>query len=76
MKTFAKFVVVLALATSANAAFADVTCTADAGTENGPYYTVTAPTRDEAYNKAYDQALTFVNISDRNPVWIEVTCNQ
>ena len=76
MKTIAKIIAAASLASVAGSALADVTCTADAGTINGPYYTVTAATHDEAYNSAYDQALTFVNISNRNPVWITVSCNQ
>jgi|LauGreDrversion4_2_1035121.scaffolds.fasta_scaffold494631_2 hypothetical protein len=76
MKLVAKFVVAMTLASVTTAAFADVTCTADAGSEGGPYYTVTAPTRDEAYNQAYDEALTFVNVANRNPAYISVSCNQ
>jgi len=71
-----KIAITLALISCATSALADVTCTADAGSEGGPYYTVTAPTRDEAYNAAYDQALTFVNVSNRNPAYITVSCDQ
>ncbi|MBM4252511.1 MAG: hypothetical protein FJ146_11110 [Deltaproteobacteria bacterium] len=76
MKLLAKIALATTLASITSAALADVTCTADAGSEGGPYYTVTAPTREEAYSQAYDQALTFVNISDRNPMYISVSCNQ
>jgi len=76
MKMFIKSTLVLCVTTAAGSAFADVTCTADAGSVGGPYYTVTAPTREEAYSQAYDQALTFVNISERNPMYISVSCNQ
>ncbi len=75
MKTIVKIIASVSFASVASSAMADVTCTADAGSEGGPYYTVTAPTHDEAYNKAYDEALTFVNISNRNPIWITVSCN-
>ncbi len=76
MKLLAKSTIVFTLSMITSAAFADVTCTADAGSEGGPYYTATAPTRDQAYNDAYSQALEFVNISNRNPMYINVSCNQ
>ena len=76
MKMIAKIVMTMSLVSGATSAIADVTCTADAGSATGPYYTVTAPTRDEAYSAAYEQAITFVNMSDRNPAYLTVTCNQ
>ena len=72
----AKTLITLALISGATSALANVTCTADAGSNGGPYYTVTAPTRDEAYNEAYEQALRFVNSAERNPAYITVSCNQ
>ena len=51
-----------------------LTCTANAGTETGPYYTASG-VGEEAAQAAYEQALTFVNIANLNPMYLEVTCN-
>ena len=74
MKAILKSVLSITVFASASLAHAGVTCTADAGSINGPYYTATAETKEQAYADAYDQALTFVNSAERNPAYIEVSC--
>lgn len=87
MKNLVKFVSVMGLMSLASNALADdvwypgkysgssqwMTCVGDAGSDGGPYYTVSG-IAESAAQSAYDQALEFVNIADRNPAYIVVTC--